>query len=119
MKYLCLVYYQEADIERMAPGQWEALNAECIDCGEGLRASGHMLGGEALQPVSTATTVRIRSGKVAITDGPFAETREQLAGFYLIEARELNDAIQVASKIPPARLGSIEIRPVRSLVGSP
>ncbi len=116
MKYLCLVYYNEADIEQMAPGQWKALNEECIACGEGLRGSGHMLGGEALQPTQTATTVRVRSGKVTATDGPFAETKEQLAGFYLIEARDLNDAIRVAGKIPPARLGSIEIRPVRDLL---
>ena len=116
MKYACLVYYQETDIEQMAPGQWEALNAECIECGEELRASGHMVGGEALHPVATATTLRVRNGKVAITDGPFAETKEQLAGFYLIEARDLNDAIRVAARIPPARLGHIEIRPVRNLL---
>jgi hypothetical protein len=70
---------------------------------------------EALEPVNTATTVRIRNGRMSVTDGPFAETKEQLAGFYLIEARDLNDAIQVAAKIPPAREGSIEVRPVRQL----
>ena len=77
----------------------------------GFRTSGLLLAAEALQPVETATTVRVRNGKVLITDGPFAETKEQLAGFYLIEARDLTDAIQVASKIPPAREGSIEVRP--------
>ena len=84
-------------------------------CGEGLRQSGLLIAAEALQPIATATTVRVRNGKVSITDGPFAETKEQLAGFYLIDARDLNDAIQVATKIPPAREGSIEVRPVREL----
>lgn len=118
MKYLCLVYYRESDIAAMSAAEWKALNRECINCGEGLRASGHMLGGEALQPTSTATTVRVRDGKVMAMDGPYAETKEQLAGFYFIEARDLNDAIQVAAKIPPARLGSIEVRPVRDLMDS-
>jgi hypothetical protein len=115
MKYLCLVYYQEDAIDAMSAREWDSLVGECIACGEGLTQSGHMLGGESLQPVRTATTVRVRGGKISTTDGPFAETREQLAGFYFIEARDLNDAIQVAAKIPPARLGSIEIRPVREL----
>src|ERR671915_201397 len=87
----------------------------CLVCGDGLRRSGQLLAAEALEPVRTATTVRVRHGKVSVTDGPFAETKEQLAGFYLIEARDLNDAIQVAAKIPPAREGSIEVRPVREL----
>jgi len=75
-----------------------------------------LIAAEALQPVETAATVRVRGGKVSVTDGPFAETKEQLAGFYLIEARDLNEAIRVASKIPPAREGSIEVRPVRELM---
>ena len=79
---------------------------------EGIRKSGQHLGGEALQSVQTATTVRVRNGKVSTTDGPFAETKEQLGGFYLINARDLNDAIQVASRIPSARLGSVEVRPI-------
>jgi hypothetical protein len=74
-----------------------------------------MLAAEALQPVSTATTVRMRNGKLSITDGPFAETKEQLAGFYLIEAKDLNEALQVAGGIPAARVGSVEVRPVRDL----
>jgi hypothetical protein len=81
----------------------------------GLRASGRCIASEALQPVETATTVRVRSGKVSITDGPFAETKEQLAGFYMIEARDLNEAIQVAANIPPARVGSVEVRPIRPI----
>ena len=80
-----------------------------------MRKSGHCVASEALQPVSTATTVRVRNGKVSVTDGPFAETKEFLAGFYMIEARDLNEAIQIASRIPPAAVGSIEIRPIRPI----
>ena len=108
MKYLCLVY-MEADKLHAVPDR------ECANCGGGLRDSGVLIAAEALQPIETATTVRVRNGKVSMTDGPFAETKEQLAGFYLIDARDLNDAIQVASKIPPAREGSVEVRPVREL----
>ena len=108
MKYLCLVYL-EKDKLRAVPDR------ECQACGEGLRGSGVLVAAEALQPVDTAATVRVRNGKVSVTDGPFAETKEQLAGFYLIEAADLNDAIQVAAKIPPAREGSVEGRPVREL----
>jgi len=90
-------------------------DSECFSCGERLRSNGSLIAAEALQPVETATTVRVRNGRMSITDGPFAETKEQLAGFYLVEARDLNDAIQIASKIPPAREGSIEVRPVRDL----
>ena len=108
MKYLCLVYLDEKN--------WSAIpDYECKSCGEALRVSGHHIAAEALQPVHTATTVRVRNGKVAITDGPFAETKEQLAGFYLIDAVDLNEALQLAAKIPPARTGSVEVRPVREL----
>ena len=108
MKYVCLVYLEEHKLHAVP-------DRECAACGEGLRSSGLLLAAEPLQPVETATTVRVRHGKVSVTDGPFAETKEQLAGFYLIEARDLNDAIQIAAKIPPAREGSIEVRPVREL----
>jgi hypothetical protein len=108
MKYLCLVYLNK--------DKWSAVpDRECANCGDSLRESGFLLAAEPLHPVETATTVRVRNGKLSITDGPFAETKEQLAGFYLIEARDLNDAIQVAARIPPAREGSIEVRPVREL----
>jgi hypothetical protein len=109
MKYLCLVYIEEARLHNVR-------DSECAAYGSGLKNKGMLLAAEPLQPVETATTVRVRNGKVSITDGPFAETKEQLAGFYLIDARDLNDAIQVASKIPPAREGSIEVRPVRELM---
>lgn len=108
MKYLCLVYLEEPKL-RAVP------DSECRACGEGFKASGLLHAAEALQPVSTATTVRIRNGRMSVTDGPFAETKEQLAGFYLIEAKDLNEAIQVAAKIPPAREGTVEVRPVREL----
>jgi hypothetical protein len=91
---------------------------ECIAYGEGLRERRQYIAAEALQPVQTAVTVRVRNGKVSVSDGPFAETKEQLAGFYLIDARDLNDAVQIASRIPPARAGSIEVRPIRELQGS-
>jgi hypothetical protein len=108
MKYACLVYL-EADKLHAVPDR------ECLDCGNAFRASGVMIGGEALHPVSTSATVRVRNGQVSVTDGPFAETKEQLAGFYLLEAASLAEAIQMAAKIPPAREGSIEVRPVREL----
>ena len=108
MKYLCLVYSDEKQLEGWPDG-------ECIACAEGFVASGHMLAAEALQPVATATTVRVRGGRVSITDGPFAETKEQLAGFYLLDARDLDEALSLAAKIPPARVGSIEVRPIRTL----
>jgi hypothetical protein len=108
MKFVCLVYLEEQKL-RAVP------DSECIACGAGFRKSGRLVAAEALQPVETAATVRVRDGKMMITDGPFAETKEQLAGFYLLEANDLSEAIQLASKIPPARAGSIEVRPVREL----
>ena len=108
MKYLCLVYAQErllADVD----------DAHCVAYDTAIRESGHCLASEALQPVETATTVRVRGGRVSVTDGPFAETKEQLAGFYMIEARDLNEAIQLAAKIPPAAVGSVEVRPIRPI----
>ncbi len=116
MKYLCLVYYEESKINAMSQSEWDTLNGECMAFGESLTGSGHRLGGEPLEQTHTATTVRVRDGKVSTTDGPFAETKEQLAGFYEVEAKNLDEAIDVASRIPPARFGSIEIRPVRRLV---
>jgi hypothetical protein len=108
MKYLCLVYL-EPDKLHAVPDR------ECAACGQGLREKGVLVAAEALQPIETATTVRVRNGKMLVTDGPFAETKEQLAGFYLVDAHDLNEAIQIASKIPPAREGSVEVRPVREL----
>jgi len=113
MKYLCLIYDEETSAATRPKNESDTMMSEYFAFTEGIKKSGHYLGGEALQPVQTATTVRVRNGKLSTTDGPFAETREQLGGFYLISARDLNDAIQVASKIPSARLGSVEVRPIR------
>ncbi len=110
MKYLCLVYIDENRLKNVD-------ESHCVAYDEQLRQSGHCLASEALQSVQTAITVRVRSGRTSITDGPFAETKEQLAGFHLIEARDLNEAVQIASKIPSAREGCIEVRPIRELPG--
>ena len=115
MRYLCLVYHAEAEVDALPGREYDAIVKEVLDYREELRQSGHYIVSSPLQPVRTATTIRVRNGKLAITDGPFAETREQLGGFYLIEARDLNDAIRVAAKMPPARLGCIEVRPVKEL----
>jgi hypothetical protein len=112
MKYLCLIYENEKNWETMPPSESEAMLNEYFAYTEGIRRGGQYVAGAALQPTQTATTVKVRNGKVSTTDGPFAETKEQLGGFYLVEAKDLNDAIQIASRIPSARLGSIEIRPV-------
>jgi len=112
MRYLCLIYDEEKKMESMPKSEADAFMGEYFAFTEGIKKSGHYLGGEALQPVHSATTVRMRNGKISTTDGPFAETKEQLGGYYLINAKDLNDAIQVASKIPSARYGSIEVRPI-------
>ena len=112
MKYLCLIYNQESQMASMSKSEADALMGEYWAFTEAIKKSGHYVAGEALQPVHTATTVRVRNGKLSTTDGPFAETKEQLGGFYMIEARDLNDAIQIASRIPASRDGSIEVRPV-------
>ncbi len=112
MKYLCLIYDDEKQMEGMPKDESDAFMGEYFAFTQGIQESGQFIAGEALHPVHTATTVRIRNGQMSTTDGPFAETKEQLGGFYLIEARDLNEAIQVAAKIPSARTGSIEVRPV-------
>ena len=112
MRYLCLIYDDERAMAAMAKPEADAFMGEYFTFTEGVKASGHYVAGEALHPVSTATTLRIRHGKTSTTDGPFAETKEQLGGFYLIEAADLNAALQIAAKIPSARTGSIEVRPV-------
>jgi len=113
MKYLCLIYDDESRRGTMPKEQMDTMMSEYFAFTEAIKKSGQYIGGEALQPTQNATTVRIRQNKVSTTDGPFAETKEQLGGFYLINAQDLNDAIQVASRIPSARTGSIEVRPIR------
>ena len=112
MKYLCLIYDEERKLAGMPKDESDAFMGEYFAFTNGIQESGHYVAGEALQPVESATTLRMRNGRLSTTDGPFAETKEQLGGFYLIEARDLNDAIQVAARIPSVRTGSIEVRPV-------
>ena len=115
MKYACLVYMVEKDMNAMTKKESDACIGESLAYDDALRKTGHFVAAQALQPVETATTIRVRNGKVSATDGPFAETKEQLGGFLLIDARDLNEAIQLATKIPMARYGTIEVRPVRDL----
>ena len=112
MKYLCLIYDEEQKMAAMSQSEGQAFMGEYGAFTESTKASGHYLGGNPLQPDHTATTLRSRNGKLSTTDGPFAETKEQLGGYYLIEAKDLNDAIQVAAKIPSVKTGSIEVRPI-------
>src|SRR5215510_4376571 len=112
MRYLCLIYDEETKLAARTKSEADAFSGEYVAFTDAIQKSGHYLAGEALQPVRTATTVRVRQGKVSTTDGPFAETKEQLGGFYMIDARDLNDALQIASRIPSARTGCIEVRPV-------
>ena len=115
MKYLCLISMEPKQWDTLPAAEQDAIVAEHLTYDEILRRRGQLLATEALQPAGTATTVRVRQGKLSTTDGPFAETKEQLGGFYLIEARDLNEAIQLAGGIPSARLGSVEVRPVWEL----
>jgi hypothetical protein len=108
MKYLCLVYLDEKRLNELP-------DEDCVAYDTAIRNSRHCIASEALESVHTATTIRVRNGKVSLTDGPFAETKEQLAGFYMIEARDLDEAIALASEIPPARVGCIEVRPIRPI----
>lgn len=108
MKFLCLVYLDEQHWSACSDDACGAYSMELVDRGK-------LLGGEPLHPVDSAVTVRVRNGELNLTDGPFAETKEMLAGFYLIDAKDLNEAIRIAADIPPAKHGSIEVRPVRRL----
>ena len=115
MKYICLGYYDEKKWETMSENERNALMDGCFAYDDTLRKNGHFVGGEALQSARNAVTLRSTNGKVSVTDGPFAETKEQLGGFFLISARDLNEAIQVASKFPSVRFGTMEVRPVREI----
>ena len=118
MKYVCLVYFEPQVLERLSPSEGAALTRESLGYDEELRRRGHYIVSDALEPVGTATTVRVRNGTMLTTDGPFAETKEHLGGFILIEANGLDDAIRIAAGIPLARLGSIEVRPVMELAAA-
>jgi hypothetical protein len=112
VRYLCLVYQEEKQLASLSQRELDSLVEESLAVDEELKRGGNCLASDALQPVATATTVRVRNGKLSITDGPFAETKEQLGGFWLIEARDLNEAVQIAGRLPPAQRGSVEVRPV-------
>jgi hypothetical protein len=112
MKYLCLVYFENKIWDEITPKENKALTAESIAYDEKLDRDGVYIASEALDSVHTATTVRVRNGKISTTDGPFAETKEVLGGFILIDAKDLDQAIQAAAGIPLARWGSIEVRPI-------
>ena len=114
MKYLCMAYESEDIFHAMSGNDWEALRTETLAYVDTLQKSGHLILTHALKSTRTAVTVRVRGGRVSMTDGPFAETKEHLGGFFLIEARDLDEAIQLASRWPSARLGSIEVRPIEA-----
>jgi hypothetical protein len=112
MKYLLLIYENEASFAGLSEAEQGQIFQEYMDYSNRIRKSGNYIAGQALQPISTATTVRVKNGKTITTDGPFAETREQLGGFYMVEAKDLDEAITLAAGIPGARTGSIEVRPI-------
>ncbi len=113
MKYLCLVYVEEKTLNALSRDERVALSDQSISYCNALQKNGQLLGASPLHPVETATTVRVRGGQVSMTDGPFAETKEQLGGYLLIDVRDLNDAVRIASKFPAAQYGSVEVRPLK------
>ncbi len=112
MKYLCLVCFDDATLAALPPAERTALNRESLAYDDELDRGGHLLAAQALQSVREAACVRVRNGRTSVTDGPFAETKEQLGGFILVEAHDMNEAIRLAAGIPLARLGTIEVRPI-------
>ena len=112
MRYLCLIYEDEKAWQNMSEADMQKGMAEYTAFTDNIKKNGNYVGGEALQPTNTATSVRVRNGKISTTDGPYVETKEQLGGYYLIKAKDLNDAVQVASRIPGARHGTVEVRPI-------
>ncbi len=115
MRYLCLIYLDEKELAAMSGKDMNALNARHLELNDELLDDGHFIEAEALQPASDTTCVRVRNGRTTLVDGPFTETKEMVAGFYVIEARDLNEAIQVAARIPSATFGTVEVRPCRDL----
>lgn len=115
MQYLLLIFTPEAEMAKLTPEAGDAMRKEYFALMESTRESGNYIGGNALQPTTTASTVRVRDGKRTVTDGPFAETKEQLAGYFLVQAQDLDEAIGIAERIPGARSGSVEVRPVRQI----
>jgi len=118
MKYLCMVIVDEKKLQALSESEAQALEDVSLEYDDVLRKRGQFLAAQALESVTSATTVRIRNGKVSVTDGPFAETHEQVGGFILIDAKDLNEAIQIASQIPGIQLGAVEVRPIKELTHS-
>jgi len=112
MQYLLLIYRSEAELDKISPADRAAVYGEYFKFTQEIKDSGNYVGGNPLKPTATATTVRVRDSKRVVTDGPFAEAKEQLGGYYLIEAKDLDQAISIAARIPGARFGSIEVRPI-------
>ena len=119
MRYLCAVYIEPKNMETLSPAEGTTLTRDCIAYDQELERSGHYIASNALQLATTAKTLRVRNGKLSIMDGPFAETKEQLGGFILIEARDMDEAVELASKTPMAKHGSIEVRPVMEMSAKP
>lgn len=115
MKYLCLIYHEDEALENLAPDSYETVVRDTFEYRKELRQRGHWINASPVESADAAMSVRVRHGDIVITDGPYAETKEQLGGFYLIEARDLNEAIRLASKMPSARLGCIEVRALKEL----
>jgi hypothetical protein len=112
MKFLCLAYEEQAVLDALTQQEWQALRGETLEYVDGLRSRGQLLEARPLQSATTASTVRVRSGQSSITDGPFAETKEQLGGYFLIEAADVDEALRIAAAWPSARFGAIEVRPI-------
>ena len=112
MKFLCLAYEEERALNELSTSDWQALRQETLDYVDGLSKDRRLLHAQALQSATTASTVRVRGGKVLVSDGPFAETKEQIGGFFLIEAADVEEAVRIAASWPSARIGSIEVRPI-------
>jgi hypothetical protein len=112
MKYLCLAYEEERVLNDLSQGEWQALRKETLDYVEALRESGHLIDARPLRSATTASVIRVRDGALAVTDGPFAETKEQIGGYFLLEVSDRDEAVRLASGWPSARIGSIEVRPV-------
>jgi hypothetical protein len=118
MKYLCLAYEEESTLSDLSEDEWRALRAETLAYVEALRSSGHLLEARPLQSATQASMVRVRDGAITVTDGPFAETKEQIGGYFLIEADGFDEALRIAAGWPSARIGSIEVRPVLEVLGA-
>jgi len=119
MKYLLLVHHNEESFSKMSEKTRKSMLAESVQLCHGLHEKGHYVHASPLQPVATATVVQVRDGKRSVTDGPFIETREQLAGYFLVDAQDLDEAIDIAARIPGARIGAVEVRPIREIAGLP